>query len=100
MKLIETRKLSGRKLDYAVAVAQGYNHLGHYPLYNPSSCWEACGFLIEKYLIRLIPTIGGWQASVGDNEVMKAETPQEAVCLAIVVSKLGNEIKIPEMLLE
>ncbi|MDC9591466.1 DUF2591 family protein, partial [Xenorhabdus sp. XENO-10] len=68
---IKTSELTGRALDYAVAMAQGWEKMAGYngystpngiviaPEYIPSWDWAQCGQLIEKYEMDVCPVMGG-----------------------------------------
>ncbi|MBC8955015.1 phage protein NinX family protein [Xenorhabdus sp. PB62.4] len=118
---IKTSELTGRALDWAVALAQGWQKMADYngystpngvvivPEYAPSWDWEVCGQLIEVYKIGLCPVMGGsycaglsLTTSTGDymNIDMYGDTPQIAICRAVVTAQLGNEVEIPDELVE
>ncbi|BET97319.1 phage protein NinX family protein [Xenorhabdus taiwanensis] len=115
---IKTSKLTGQALDWAVALAQGWQKMADYNGYStpngvvlvseyaPSWDWEVCGRLIEEFTMDLsceIETTGTiWSAKeyYYSNGWSYAETPQIAICRAVVSSKLGDEVDIPDELLE
>ena len=134
MTMVETCKLEGAALDWAVAQAIGlqvifqvvsetvdastherpssiqmtlcadvYYHGGDMSLalYSPSTDWSQCGPLIERHEVELCMVDGfGWCAEV--RYALKQEVggchPQVAVCRAIVSSKLGDTVDVPEAL--
>ncbi|MCW7764442.1 phage protein NinX family protein [Photorhabdus luminescens] len=119
MSKIKTSELTGRALDYAVAVAceidvtvdVGYpltqQHKGWPPLiYNPSTDWSLCGQLIEKYGIELInELVNGhlvWSANsyYWSDDYLDGDTPQIAICRAVVAFRLCDEVEIPDELLD
>ncbi|PHM46574.1 phage protein NinX family protein [Xenorhabdus miraniensis] len=124
---IKTSELTGRALDWAVAMALGaeingegflelpsghfVNKKSRYYSFKPSTDWAQCGQLIDEYLgdvTRMEFTDTHWVAScraltVDDFsifKVQKGETPQIAICRAVVAAKLGEEVDIPDELVE
>ncbi|WP_258087316.1 DUF2591 domain-containing protein [Xenorhabdus bovienii] len=127
---IKTSELTGRALDWAVARAIGATeeimpsgntwlkpnddwYVSNRDTYNfePSTDWEQCGELIDKYLDDV--TYMGrkdnhWVASVraltvDDFSIFKTQTgdtPQIAICRAVVAAQLGDEVDIPDELVE
>ena len=64
---------------------------GRRRFYSPSSRWDDCGPLIEKYKITVgyhsLPNHDEWRAKINDGGVLsisKGKTPQEAICRAII----------------
>ncbi|MCP9269693.1 DUF2591 domain-containing protein [Xenorhabdus sp. XENO-1] len=120
---IKTSELTGRALDWAVARADGrgvkINELGYVfvkdrrsiGVYSPSTNWRECGQLIEEYLDD-VTYVGRkdnhWVASckavtVDDFSIWKVQegqTPQIAICRAVVAAQLGDEVEIPDELME
>lgn len=118
---VKTAELIGRALDWAVAIAEGYHpdrpQDGQLTLnqryivvgdksvhkcywYLPSTEWEFCGKLIERFnahLIFMYPE--NWKAMVIRGEGY-GETPLIAICRAVVAYKLGDEVDIPDELME
>lgn len=125
---IKTKDLTGAALDWAVAVALGYQ-----PLVMPigrakyavgvtvagddgkvtgfacrySTDWAQGGPLIERFNIWLDGPICGvsiWSASVMDTQLNEfsashdCETPLIAICRAVVACKLGDEVEVPDEL--
>ncbi|MEQ1977134.1 phage protein NinX family protein [Xenorhabdus sp. SGI240] len=79
--------------------------------YSPSTNWEQCGQLIERYIDDLTHMAfrgDHWVANcravrVGDFSIFKTQTgdtPQIAICRAVVAAKLGDEVEIPDELVE
>ncbi|MCC8366583.1 DUF2591 family protein [Xenorhabdus sp. PB61.4] len=119
---IKTSELTGKALDWAVALAQGWQKMADYNGYStpngvviaseyaPSWDWEVCGQLIDEYLDSLtrMCTDSPWVASckavtVDDVSIWKVEggqTPKIALCRALVSAKMGDEVEIPDELLE
>lgn len=128
MMKIATKDLSGKALDYAVAIAEGATSEwrsdgpflwdGIYPArrvgghdlnYTPSTDWAECGVIIERegitvgkdatdkpewsayYLDSLFDPQEGWH--------QVAETPLIAAMRCYVLSRLGDEVEVPEELL-
>ncbi|MBD2797706.1 DUF2591 family protein [Xenorhabdus sp. 18] len=117
MKL-KTSELTGRALDYAVLRVKLDGLIGNTLIgacinggYSPSTDWKLCGQLIERYLDDLthMGCLGShWVASLRtsttDNfpfhKVGTGVTPQVAICRAVVSAQLGDEVEIPDELLE
>ncbi|CDG21039.1 conserved protein of unknown function [Xenorhabdus poinarii G6] len=109
MKL-KTSELTGLALDYAVAIAQRWE-IVIITEYSPSTDWEQCGQLIEKYIDDLTHMAfrgDHWVANcravlVDDFSIFKTQTgdtPQIAICRAVVAAQSGDEVDIPDELLE
>ncbi|MDE1480181.1 DUF2591 domain-containing protein [Xenorhabdus bovienii] len=118
---IKTSALTGRALDWAVCLAiggtanedntevQAPNNV-YYLLSNgkgnftPSTDWAQCGQLIDTYLIELNNQV------ISENEVehwatcmdeyIYGSTALEAACRIVVHVKLGDEVEIPDELVE
>lgn len=138
---VKTAELSGGALDWAVAIAEGWEpnrpHDGQlkrgesYILvsdrtvdrrfrrfwYSPSTDWSQCGLLIEQYKLSLYLhseyEINGegvydiYEAGCSADWFVDATTPDPvstdpkvAICRAVVASKLGDEVDIPDELME
>ena len=126
---VKTAELSGRALDWAVAIAEGYHPdrpqdgqlkrnnryivVGdksvHRPYwYLPSTDWTFCGPLIEQFKVGISEFGDSWMASImADDEDIDlykvlecGDTPMVAICRAVVASKLGDEVDIPDELME
>lgn len=105
---VKTAELSGVQLDYAVAVAVNWGdggylarHMRFVPEY--STDWSRCGELISEYRVWLQPRSDINYASVMHPKGVIAghgNTPQIAICRAVVASKLGDEADIPDELME
>ncbi len=70
-----------------------------------STTWEDGGPLIEKYRISICPSIfGGWDAECLEppmtGNYSKGTSPLESGMRAIVAAKLGDEVEIPDHLME
>lgn len=117
---IKTAKLTGRALDWAVAVCEGKDsyceiHAGNilygtatsgFLYYCPSTDWAQGGPLIERESISIECKHDGlWIASNQYNyfeekeHMHVAETPLIAAMRCYVACKFGYEISIPEGLL-
>lgn len=118
MKTVKTSELSGRALDWAVAMADklkvSINELGNVlvkderfiGVYKPSERWGLCGKFIGQLWIEIsveeIDGVDYWYASpphlVGDYAT--GSTPQEAICRAVAMVEFGDTAEIPEELLQ
>ncbi|MDE1488589.1 DUF2591 domain-containing protein [Xenorhabdus bovienii] len=115
---IKTSELTGRALDWAVARADGrgvrINELGYVfvcdnrsiGVYSPSTDWAKCGELIDKYNIELtnelLDCVLFWSANCNyvSDDYLDGQTPQIAICRAVVAARWGNEVDIPDELVE
>lgn len=124
---VKTAELSGRALDWAVAIAEGwqpdrpqdgqltrnsrYIVVGDKTVdqrywYNPSTDWSQCGPLTRDLLVMTRANNGAWLASCpiksfdDENAHQWGDTLQIAICRAVVASKLGDEVDIPDELME
>jgi hypothetical protein len=77
--------------------------------YSPSTDWSQCGPLIESHDLRIISAgTEGWQAGTRVNSLgwnaryddWFGSTPMVAICRAVVASKLGDTVDIPDELME
>jgi hypothetical protein len=101
---MKTTELSGAALNWAVSMAMGEYVPVAVPAY--STDWAAGGPIIERERLSVTPRDGYWEAYYHDNlfqddgsdYFQKGETPLIAAMRCYVVSKLGNEIDIPETL--
>jgi hypothetical protein len=114
---VKTSELIGVALDWAVAKADGrdpkvyftgihkytFIYLGESATckFDPTLSWVWLSDLIKRYRIELTPLhIGDWQAQImADDEPYTpeadAETPEIAICRALVEAKLGDTVSIP-----
>jgi hypothetical protein len=97
-------ELKGDDLAYWAAKAQGWTekrngwldksgewHDKHF--WAPHLNWHQCGGLIEKYSISITPCTDGWYAECGVSHAdAYGDTPQEAVCRAVVADMFGEEV--------
>lgn len=120
MKLVKLKveQLMGPALDWAVAKAVGGNpwvspfggvgfdsDCWALAPYQPSISWDHCGPLIERFNIGLTVMNGSWLATEGEHsggcgESCYGGNQREAACRAIVLSQLGEEVEVPETLVE
>lgn len=122
MREVKVSELQGAALDLAVAMAEGYKWMiefGAYGsrsrvvaelpdpsvdremVYRPSIDWSQGGPLIEanKIAVHYDFEDGEWIATVLNlEEWMDGKTPLIAACRAIVASKLGDVVQIPDEL--
>lgn len=111
MKISE---LTGAALDWAVAKCEKPDWLGNqaevYVLkagFHPSTNWEQGGAIIERERISVTPRGNYWNALYHDNifeddgseHSQEALTPLIAAMRCYVESKLGDEIDVPEELI-
>ena len=125
MPTIKTVEMSGAALDWAVLVAEGRNpevteegmiflndehFLG---VCRPSTDWNQSGRYIKKYRIMVSPSLDiqtervlHWVAGFVTyiNRAYQVgwlgETPEIAICRAVVGNLLGAEVDVPAELLE
>ncbi|MGJ0636831.1 phage protein NinX family protein [Xenorhabdus bovienii] len=104
---IKTSELTGKALDYAVAMANNFRACnGHLCIYSPSTDWSQCGELIDKYNIELVNELLDcvlfWSANCNyvSDDYLDGQTPQIAICRAVVAAQLGDEVEIPDELVE
>lgn len=116
---VKTSELSGRALDFAVAKANKFSDESLSLLlgacsedYKPSTDWGMCGQLIEAFKISCYATVdpenGKVYHWVAVNENLPyekrrghtADNPKTAICRAVVFSKIGYEVEIPDELME
>ena len=112
---MKTTELSGKALDYAVAmcefaapdyetddllvyVTEGCSDDGW--VFSPSADWSQAGPIIEKEMITLGPAKhAGFMAWAWPKENgIWGDTPLEAAMRCYVSTKLGDEIDVPEEL--
>ncbi|MBI6550711.1 phage protein NinX family protein [Xenorhabdus lircayensis] len=126
MKL-KTSELTGRALDWAVALAADAksvecSRIGDYLLelpnsdyffatgdwytFRPSTDWAPCGQLIDIFRMEitnvLVNDVWKYYATCPHlmGEYQHGNTPKLAICRAVVAAQLGDEVEIPDMLLE
>lgn len=110
---IKTAELAGVALDWEVARCEGL--LDKWGVcapvgFRPSSNWLQGGPIIEREIVELVLCQSGsngpiyWEACAGlENEpghaISVGPTPLVAAMRCYVVSKLGNEVDVPEGLI-
>ena len=124
MPKIKTIELAGAALDWAVLIADGkkpvvtkagiiLNDWHSSGFCRPSKDWNQCGCYIKKYRIMVSPSLDiqtervlHWVASF-ETYINRAyqmgwlgETPEIAICRAVVGNLLGAEVDVPAELLE
>lgn len=122
---VKTADLVGTQLDIAVAVALGgvitrpqdaqvYLNEMHLPcgeeakkysryVFSPSTDWSQRGPLIDEYCIWLSDDEGNFVASCEPHigrYVVDGATSLIAICRALVLAKLGDEVDIPDELID
>jgi hypothetical protein len=106
---MKTSELTGAALDWAVAKCEGflcdYNYNGALAAYSTN--WAQGGPIIERESINIETWHGAWQAELEflpDDDTHyrygkgAGPTPLIAAMRCYVVSKLGDDIEIPEEL--
>lgn len=115
---MKTTELSGAALDWAVAKCEVAEPVGSFldgvvphPDYNnfhPSTDWSRSGPIIERERIGLswvasnyFNVMGCWSAHIPqtNRKLFYGPTPLIAAMRCYVVSKLGDEVEIPDELL-
>lgn len=103
---VKVSELAGVALDWAVNKAEGRSRL--LGCYSPSTDWATGGPIIERERINLMhaqpgsinTSMGiGCTATVND-AYFDGPTPLIAAMRCYVTSKLGDEVDVPEELLE
>ena len=117
---MRTSELSGAALDWAVAMAEGWQHItaqdngGEYPWlakhgkyqdpkhYRPTSNWMQGGPIIEREMLTVIynereEDAEGWRTiAYHTGDMLYGPTPLVAAMRCYVTSKLGDEVQLPE----
>lgn len=105
---MKTSKLTGAALDWAVAKADGRDHVVRAPnkyVYEPSTNWAQGGPIIEREGIAISAHLDKeeWVANDywNDNEYTQVgPTPLVAAMRCFVASRLGAEVDVTSELLE
>ena len=113
---VKTSELSGAALDWAVAKCEGFVDFDYggrcfYDdegmAFEPSCVWAQGGQIIEREVITLIhPRWDCWTAHKYDERdeeesyTLDGLTPLIAAMRVYVASKLGDEVEVPDELLE
>lgn len=124
--LVKTSELIGPALDWVVAQAIGNPaHMqedgdgtvvhGYSAVWSPSTDWSQGGPLIEKYQVATIPEAHDgrtgtecsekWYAVIyydgGEQYTAeRCDSPLIAACRAIVAAKLGDQVDVPDELMQ
>jgi hypothetical protein len=69
-------------------------------LWKPSTNWGQGGPLIEKYRVSILEQGIDWVAQCRGGETEHAECPLVSICRAIVQSKIGDVVEVPDYLVE
>lgn len=109
---MKTSELSGAALDWAVAEAEGFFKkdmasirdgkvdVFYFDGYEPSNDWALGGVIIEREGMTLRCGLHGWDAELPEFGVItNGTTPLIAAMRCYVESELGDEVQIPEELL-
>lgn len=110
----EIRERKGRR--HAFVFVDTAVHTGYAVIYSPSADWAEGGPLIERYEIGFLPPcespcgdsdVAGhfkpWNASFRTHPDLSTgygRTPLVAACRAIVKAKLGDEVDVPDALVQ
>ena len=104
MTTIKTKELSGDALDWVVAKIEAPQNLASTAdNFHPAADWSQGGPIIEQEVICLESEMGvHWWARFKDAPESEVEgpTPLIAAMRCYVASKLGNEVEIPNELVE
>lgn len=113
---VKVSEATGPVLDYMVAVCKGETEVVRFSAWSssqhyfaPSRRWAQAGPIIERERIDVLGMVegpsGDWTASiprpnhVGWRFIAKGPTPLIAAMRCYVVSKLGDEVEVPDELL-
>lgn len=105
----KTSELTCDKLNYAVALAQGWQRDSYYdPVHN----WEQCGPLLEKYYLSIHPRfiwiddVQQWavhrivseKSKTGGNDVLgiTGADIKDLICRCVVASVFGEYVDMPD----
>lgn len=118
---MKASELNGAALDWAAGFAIGHkvqhsNNLGGLSIsepyskddrhvWSPSTDWSQGGPLIEQLQVAVDSprqtNLDSWQAQCWDKHSFeRGPTPLIAACRAIVAAKLGNEVDVPDELMQ
>lgn len=104
MKTMKTSELIGAALDWAVAQATGFDNGDWLPDYSTEWCHG--GAIIEREQINIVLHYSGkyWQAAseewmLTDGYPSVGETPLIAAMRCYVESELGDEVEVPDELI-
>jgi len=96
---MKTSKLTGAALDWAVAMAENWAG-ADFEIKPYSTDWAQGGPIIEWERITPEWTGEDWMAYIKHDEEVFGSTPLIAAMRCYVASKLGDEVEIPEELIE
>jgi hypothetical protein len=95
----KTSELTGAALDWAVAMAENWAG-ADFEIKPYSTDWAQGGPIIERERITPEWTGEDWMAYIKHDEEVFGSTPLIAAMRCYVASKLGDEVEIPEELIE
>jgi hypothetical protein len=117
---MKTAELTGAALDWAVAKCEGLTCFGHqltedkvtiilsdgsYENFSPTCDWQIGGAIIQREWISLTNEQEVWTAEIADDVpdgyvTMQGETALIAAMRCYVAQRMGEEIEVPEELLD
>jgi hypothetical protein len=104
---MKTSELTGAALDWAVAKCEGAINGDDLDIgfileggYSPSTDWAQGGPIIERERIELEHDGFIWWARIKADEDYSGPTPLLAAMRCYVASKLGDEVEIPDLILD
>ena len=107
---MKTSELSGPALDWAVAKCEGLTYWDddrlcfanepHGEDFKPSTDWAQGGPIIEREKIELTHDGFEWWARIWADEDYEGPTPLIAAMRCYVASQLGDEVEVPDELLQ
>ena len=110
---MKTNELTGAALDWAVAKCEGHDVSDPtwWPTFWADCCystdWVEAGAIIERECINIVKNESGkyWQAAsekwmLNDGHPSIGETPLIAAMRCYVESELGDDVEVPEELLD
>ena len=122
---VKTNELNGAALDWAVAKCEGYFDIGmasvhdgvadvfYFDAWTPSTDWAQGGPIIEREGIELLLHVDArqtganceilgfrWVAMTQRGPEWRGPTPLIAAMRCYVASKLGDEVEVPDELLQ
>lgn len=96
-----TVNLGLREIDVPGGVVLSYEGSYRWKDYwRPTKNWDQAGRLIDRFDIDINPTYPGYSACAKMGMRASGDTRLIAVCLALVLAKLGDEVDIPDELIE
>ena len=106
---MKTSELTGAALDWAVAKCEGKDAIVRAPykyLFEPSTDWSRAGPIIErerigfKYTGKALEFVAWVNGELSTKHDQYGPTPLIAAMRCYVASKLGDDVEIPEELME